>query len=76
MKIAAQALRKAGIPAVYKKIDSTFRGNIAAELDAALDVFPVPLAVLTPAFPPAGRSVPLAEQLPHGGGALAEHGQG
>lgn len=57
VKIAAQALRKAGILAVYKKIDSTFRGNVAAELDAILDVYPVPLAVLTPAFPPAGRSV-------------------
>jgi uncharacterized protein YgbK (DUF1537 family) len=57
VKIAAQALRKAGIPAVYKKIDSTFRGNIGAELDAMLDVYPVPLAVLTPAFPPAGRAV-------------------
>lgn len=57
VKTAAQALRAAGIPAVYKKIDSTFRGNVGAELDAILDVFPVPLAVLTPAFPPAGRAV-------------------
>ncbi len=57
VKIAAQALRKAGIQAVYKKIDSTFRGNIGAELDALLDVYPVPLAVLTPAYPPAGRAV-------------------
>ncbi|MFA5027339.1 MAG: four-carbon acid sugar kinase family protein [Candidatus Methylomirabilota bacterium] len=56
-RIAAQALRKAGIPAVYKKIDSTFRGNVGAELDAILDVYPVSLAVLTPAFPPARRAV-------------------
>jgi uncharacterized protein YgbK (DUF1537 family) len=55
--IAAQALRKAGIQAVYKKIDSTFRGNVGAELDAILGVYPVPLAVLTPAFPPARRAV-------------------
>jgi uncharacterized protein YgbK (DUF1537 family) len=55
--IAAQALRQAAIPAVYKKIDSTFRGNIGAELDAVLQVYPVRLAVLTPAFPPAGRAV-------------------
>jgi len=56
-RIAAEALRRAGIEAIYKKIDSTFRGNIGAELDAILDVFPSPLAVLTPAFPPAGRAV-------------------
>jgi uncharacterized protein YgbK (DUF1537 family) len=56
-RIAAEALRRAGVEAIYKKIDSTFRGNIGAELDAILDVFPSPLAVLTPAFPPAGRAV-------------------
>jgi uncharacterized protein YgbK (DUF1537 family) len=42
---------------VYKKIDSTLRGNLGAELEALLEVFPSPLAVLTPAFPPAGRAV-------------------
>ena len=56
-RVAAEALRCAGVVAVYKKIDSTFRGNIGAELDAILDVFPGSLTVLTPAFPPAGRSV-------------------
>ena len=56
-RVAAEALRRAGVEAVYKKIDSTFRGNVGQELDAILDVFPSPLAVLTPAFPPAGRAV-------------------
>ena len=56
-RVAAEALRRAGVEAVYKKIDSTFRGNIGQELDAILEVFPSPLAVLTPAFPPAGRAV-------------------
>jgi uncharacterized protein YgbK (DUF1537 family) len=56
-RVAAEALRRAGVEAVYKKIDSTFRGNIGPELDAILDVFPSPLAVLTPVFPPAGRAV-------------------
>ncbi len=56
-RVAAEALRRAGVEAVYKKIDSTFRGNIGQELDAILDVFPTDLAVLTPAFPPAGRTV-------------------
>ncbi|HTU00777.1 MAG TPA: four-carbon acid sugar kinase family protein [Candidatus Sulfotelmatobacter sp.] len=56
-RVAAEALRRAGVEAVYKKIDSTFRGNVGAELDAILAVYPAPLAFLTPAFPPAGRAV-------------------
>jgi uncharacterized protein YgbK (DUF1537 family) len=56
-RLAAEALRRAGVEAVYKKIDSTFRGNVGPELDAILEVFPSPLTVLTPAFPPAGRAV-------------------
>jgi len=56
-KLAAQALRKARVAAIYKKIDSTFRGNIGAELDAILDIYPVRITLLTPSFPPAGRAV-------------------
>ncbi len=65
-KVAAQALKRARVPAIYKKIDSTFRGNIGAELDAILDVFPTPLAFISPTFPPAGRAVQ--------GGILTVHG--
>jgi len=56
-RVAAQALHKGRIPAIYKKIDSTFRGNVGAELDAILDVYPAPLVLLAPSFPPAGRAV-------------------
>jgi D-threonate/D-erythronate kinase len=56
-RLAAEALHKAGVATIYKKIDSTFRGNVGAELDAILEVFPAPLTILTPAFPPAGRAV-------------------
>lgn len=56
-KVAAQALRKARVPAIYKKIDSTFRGNVGAELDAILDVYPAPLVLIAPSFPPADRAV-------------------
>jgi len=56
-KLAAQALRKARVAAIYKKIDSTFRGNVGAELDAILDIYPARLMILTPSFPPAGRAV-------------------
>jgi uncharacterized protein YgbK (DUF1537 family) len=43
---------------VYKKIDSTLRGHLAAELAAALEALPdAPGAVLAPAFPQQGRTL-------------------
>ncbi len=41
---------------VYKKVDSTLRGNFAAEVDAALAAAGAELAVVAPAFPSAGRT--------------------
>lgn len=38
-----------------KKIDSTLRRNLGAELDAAMTALNCPIAVLAPAFPAAGR---------------------
>ena len=35
----------------YKKIDSTLRGNVGAELDAILDVFKNQIAVVAPSYP-------------------------
>lgn len=60
---AAQAARlhrallaQYGVPGqvLYKKIDSTLRGNFAAELAAIAGV--AGLAIVAPAFPPAGRT--------------------
>jgi len=48
---AAAALRRAGASFMYKKIDSGFRGNIGAELDALLDETGGAFAVVVPAFP-------------------------
>ncbi len=42
---------------VYKKIDSTFRGNIGAEMDALLDAGGFDCAILTPAYPQQKRIV-------------------
>ncbi|MCU0538470.1 MAG: four-carbon acid sugar kinase family protein [Desulfobacterales bacterium] len=42
---------------IYKKIDSTLRGNIGPEVDALLDAAQRPVAFLTPAFPAMGRTV-------------------
>lgn len=46
------------IPAqtVYKKVDSTLRGNFAAEVDAALTASGATLGLVAPAFPSAGRT--------------------
>jgi uncharacterized protein YgbK (DUF1537 family) len=43
-------------PLVYKKVDSTLRGNVVAEVDAALDATGADLAVVAPAFPATGRT--------------------
>lgn len=42
---------------VYKKIDSTMRGNVASELEAVFAVTGAPACVLNPAFPRQGRTV-------------------
>jgi D-threonate/D-erythronate kinase len=44
-------------PIVFKKIDSTLRGNTRAEILAALDAFGFDTAIVNPAFPEMGRVV-------------------
>jgi len=41
---------------IYKKIDSTLRGNVGVEIEAILDATGNDLAVLAPAFPDSGRT--------------------
>ena len=53
----AGAARDAGIRYLYKKTDSTLRGNIASELQALLNVFPERFLVYVPAYPKMGRVV-------------------
>jgi D-threonate/D-erythronate kinase len=49
---------KAGSPAVlYKKVDSTLRGRVAAEIDGMLDGAGMEMALLSPAFPAQRRIV-------------------
>lgn len=61
---AGHAARHARI--VYKKLDSTLRGSIAAELFAALGATRRDRAVVGPAFPAAGRTTVDGVQLVHG----------
>ena len=58
------AVREARI--VYKKIDSTLRGPIGAELAAALAATRRKKALVAPAFPSAGRATRGGTQLVHG----------
>jgi D-threonate/D-erythronate kinase len=53
----AGAARDAGIRYLYKKTDSTLRGNIASEFQALLNVFPERFLVYVPAYPKMGRVV-------------------
>jgi uncharacterized protein YgbK (DUF1537 family) len=59
-----RAVREARL--VYKKLDSTLRGNVAAELAAAFGAAGRERAVVAPAFPAAGRNTVGGTQLVRG----------
>lgn len=40
---------------MYKKIDSTLRGNIGVELDAVIDALNISTVIIAPVFPKNGR---------------------
>jgi uncharacterized protein YgbK (DUF1537 family) len=44
-------------PIIYKKIDSTLRGNIGSEIDAILEKTGLPLCFLAPSYPEQGRTL-------------------
>ncbi len=51
-----QAVKSLAGRVVYKKIDSTLRGNIGVELEAAIEELASEKAVVAPAFPAVGRT--------------------
>jgi uncharacterized protein YgbK (DUF1537 family) len=60
-RIVRDCLRSHPAGIVYKKIDSTLRGNVGAEVAAALEAYrerehPEAVAVVAPAFPAMGRT--------------------
>lgn len=65
-QLAARALRGQGVGAVYKKVDSTLRGNLGAEVDALLDELGAEAALVAPSFPANGRIVVDGRLLLHG----------
>lgn len=54
---AAEIARRLAPRVLFKKIDSTLRGNTGHEIVAALDAFGCDAAVVNPAFPAMGRVV-------------------
>ena len=61
---AARAVRHASL--LYKKLDSTLRGNVAAELAATFGATGRERIIVAPAFPAAGRTTVGGTQLVHG----------
>ena len=53
----SEGARGQGVRLIYKKTDSTLRGNIGAELRALHAVFPESPLVYVPAYPQMGRTV-------------------
>jgi uncharacterized protein YgbK (DUF1537 family) len=53
----ARRLPMAQARILFNKIDSTLRGNVGAEIAAALTAFSCEAAVISPAFPAMGRTV-------------------
>lgn len=52
---AASFLKERGYRHIYKKVDSTLRGNIAEELKAVEEVFQPDMVLIAPAFPKMNR---------------------
>jgi len=63
---AVVGLQEGGFTLVYKKIDSALRGQLGAEIDAALDAGGLDLAVVAPAFPANGRTTVRGRQCDRG----------
>jgi uncharacterized protein YgbK (DUF1537 family) len=61
-----QKARTAGINRFYKKIDSTLRGNVGAELEALIQAASADQLILVPAFPRGGRTTRDGNQYVHG----------
>jgi uncharacterized protein YgbK (DUF1537 family) len=70
--VAGPFVRRGRAAAIFKKIDSTLRGHVGAELDAALDTFGCSHAIVAPAFPSMGRVVRIGALIVHGPSASVQ----
>jgi uncharacterized protein YgbK (DUF1537 family) len=60
---STERLTRFGAERIYKKVDSTLRGNIGAELDAAMEAAHTGFAFFAPAYPTYGRTTLAGRQL-------------
>ncbi len=56
VKRATALLERLHPLSIYKKIDSTLRGNVGVEIEAVMDATGNEIAILSPAFPACGRT--------------------
>lgn len=56
VKEAAKVLKSGSFDVIYKKVDSTLRGNLGTEIDALYEVFQPDFVVIAPAYPKNGRT--------------------
>ena len=56
VKAASQQLVAEGWTHFYKSVDSTLRGNLGAEIEAAMEIVKPDCAMIAPAFPKYGRT--------------------
>lgn len=54
---AAQFLTQAGFDRIFKKMDSTMRGNIGSEIDALYDVVKPDFMMIAPGYPKNNRTI-------------------
>lgn len=54
---AAAFLNRAGFDTIFKKMDSTMRGNIGAEIDALYDVVKPDFMMIAPGYPKNNRTI-------------------
>ncbi len=67
VKRVSEAAKKVyGAEIIYKKLDSTLRGSVAAEISVTLEATHLEQAIVAPAFPAAGRTTVDGVQLVHG----------
>ncbi|MEK5445057.1 four-carbon acid sugar kinase family protein [Fredinandcohnia sp. FSL W7-1320] len=59
-------LKQLGVSNVFKKIDSTMRGNIGPEIDAVMDAFHYKISFVVPAFPKSNRATINGEHFVNG----------
>ncbi|MBD1379902.1 four-carbon acid sugar kinase family protein [Metabacillus arenae] len=57
VKGISEQIKKESFDEVYKKIDSTMRGNIGQEINAMYDVFQPDFVFIAPAYPKNGRKI-------------------